>query len=127
LNAPNAPCKRGTVLLAHGARDPRWREPFDRLVPKVARLTPDAMVQVAFLERMEPDLAASIAQLVRAGCLSVHVVPVFLGEGGHVREDVPKLIEAARERHPEITIELGRAAGEDESVLDAIADYCARS
>jgi sirohydrochlorin cobaltochelatase len=96
-------------------------------VPKVARLTPEARVQVAFLERMEPDLAVAIAQLVDAGCLCVHVVPVFLGEGGHVREDVPKLISAARERYPHITIELGRAAGEDESVLDAIAAYCART
>jgi sirohydrochlorin cobaltochelatase len=127
MTAANHDRSHGIVLLGHGARDPRWREPFDRLVAKVARLTPESQVRIAFLEKMKPDMASAVEELVAAGCLSVRVVPVFLGEGGHVREDVPRLIEAAQLRHPDAAIDLGRAVGEDDAVLDAIAAYCATS
>jgi sirohydrochlorin cobaltochelatase len=114
------------VLLGHGARDARWREPFDRLALRVATRAATAKVVVAFLEIMQPDLAGAIERLVADQRLRIHVVPVFLGEGGHVREDVPRLIDAARSRHPEAEITLGRAVGEDEAVLEAIAEYCVR-
>ena len=114
------------VLLGHGARDVRWREPFDRLALRVAARAPTATVVVAFLECMQPDLAGAIERLVADQRQRIHVVPVFLGEGGHVREDVPRLIDAARSRHPEAEITLGGAIGEDQAVLEAIAEYCAR-
>jgi len=114
------------VLLGHGARDVRWREPFDRLAVRVAARAPTAAVTVAFLEVMQPDLAAAIERLVADQRLSIRIVPVFLGEGGHVREDVPRLIEAARLRHPEAEISLARAVGEDQAVLETIAEYCVR-
>ena len=29
--------RRGLILLAHGARDPRWREPFEQLAERDSR------------------------------------------------------------------------------------------
>ena len=54
------------------------------------------------------------------GCTAIHVVPVFLGQGGHVREDLPAAVEQVRARHPGLTIELRLAIGEDDAVLDQI-------
>jgi len=47
-------------------------------------------------------------------------VPVFLGQGGHVREDLPAAVDAVRARHPGLDIELRLAIGEDDAVLDQI-------
>jgi len=116
----------GLVLFAHGARDARWAEPFLRLRERVARAAPDARVVLAFLEFMAPDLDAAVAELSTAGCRDIALVPVFLGQGGHLREDVPNLLQRVSARYPACHIRLAVAAGEDDAVLDAIAAYCVR-
>lgn len=116
----------GLILFAHGARDARWAEPFLRLRERVARAAPDARVVLAFLEFMSPDLDAAVADLSAAGCHDIAMVPVFLGQGGHLRDDLPNLLQRVAARHPACHIRLAVAAGEDDAVLDAIAAYCLR-
>ena len=118
----------GLVLFAHGARDVRWREPFERLAEKVraARGSDAGAVLLAFLELMEPDLPTAVGSLVSDGCSVVTVVPVFFGQGGHVRRDLPEVIERCRGLYPAVEIKCATAVGEDEGVLDAVAGYCLR-
>lgn len=117
--------KPGVVLFAHGSRDPRWAEPFERLRDKLVARRPDASVRLAFLELMTPNLADAVADLVSQGCQDVTVVPVFLGQGGHVRRDLPVLADACRSAHPGVALRLSAAVGEDDAVLQALAAYCA--
>jgi sirohydrochlorin cobaltochelatase len=112
------------ILFGHGARDARWREPFDRLHARLSALRPDCAVRLAFLELMPPTLADAIAALAAEGIGVVTVVPVFFGQGGHLRRDFPLLIDACRARHPSLDIRVSSAVGEVDSVLDAIAAYC---
>lgn len=114
----------GLVLFAHGARDARWREPFDRLQAKLSALLPDTAVRLAFLELMEPSLPVALAELAGVGVAEVTVVPVFFGQGGHIRRDLPALIDQCQAQFPAMRIGCATAVGEAESVLDAIAAYC---
>ncbi len=116
----------GLILFGHGARDPRWAEPFLRLQALVEAGRPDLRVRLAFLEFMTPGLAAAAEALVAEGCRTVRIVPVFLGQGGHVRADVPPLVLALAARHPAVSFDLRPAIGEDEAVLAAIASVCTR-
>ncbi len=114
----------GLVLFAHGARDPRWAEPFERLRHKVAALQPDAPVTLAYLELMTPDLPTACAALVAQGATKIRIVPIFLGQGGHVRQDLPALAAQVQALHPDVPIELAIAIGDDDAVLDRIAAVC---
>ncbi|AJY17965.1 MULTISPECIES: sirohydrochlorin chelatase [Burkholderia] len=114
----------GIVLFGHGARDPRWAEPFERLAARLRAAGSAAQVSLAFLELMTPSLDAAVAAQIAAGCTRVTVVPVFFGQGGHVRRDLPQLIDACRAAHPGVEIRCATAVGEDDGVLDAIARYC---
>lgn len=116
--------KRGLVLFAHGARDARWAEPFERLQQRVRMLAPDTEVRLGFLELMKPDLEDAIGELVALGAAPIRIVPVFLGQGGHVRRDLPGLIASIQSRFPEAAISCVAPAGEDDAVLDALARYC---
>jgi sirohydrochlorin cobaltochelatase len=117
----------GVVLFGHGARDARWAEPFARLVARLQAAHGDAgPVSLAFLELMEPDLVSAVATQVAQGCSPVTVVPVFFGQGGHVRRDLPAVLEVCRAAHPGVAIRCATAVGEDDSVLDAVAGYCLR-
>ncbi|MDB5887207.1 MAG: cobalamin biosynthesis protein CbiX [Rhodocyclales bacterium] len=112
---------RAIILFAHGARDPEWALPLQRLAAVVQGMQPDVSVQTAFLEFMEPDLAEAANRAIRAGARTLVVVPVFLAQGGHVRRDVPRILDNVRVQHPGVQIELRNAVGEAQAVIDAMA------
>ena len=109
------------VLFAHGARDPRWAEPFEDVAARIRTAAPNVPVALAFLELMAPNLDAAVASLVAAGATTVDVVPLFLGTGGHLRHDLPPLVESLRAAHPAATIRLHAAIGEHAVVSEAMA------
>ena len=112
------------ILFAHGARDPRWAAPFERLQQIAQTQLPEVTVRLAFLELMHPRLPETVAELVGAGCTEVTVVPVFLGQGGHVLRDLPLIVEQLHADHPQLQVKVAQAVGENPEVLGAIASYC---
>ncbi|HEV2977451.1 MAG TPA: CbiX/SirB N-terminal domain-containing protein [Casimicrobiaceae bacterium] len=118
--------KTGLILFGHGARDPQWVQPFERLAAKVrARTT--AEVSLAFLELIAPDLHAAAEALIADGVASIHIVPVFFGQGGHVKRDLPARVETLRQRHPDVDFHCVAAIGDDAAVIEALAGYCLRA
>ncbi len=118
---------QGLLLFAHGARDPRWATPFEDVANRVRQVRPDAAVQLAFLEFMQPGLMEGGTALVDQGCSRIDVVPLFLGTGGHVRKDLPALLDSLRKAFPMVTVQLHPSIGEVNSVIAAMADAVART
>jgi sirohydrochlorin cobaltochelatase len=118
---------KAIVLFGHGARDVRWREPFDRLAALWKAQHPTILVELAFLELMQPSLEEAIASHAAAGAIEVVVVPVFFGQGGHLRNDFPILLSACQEKFPDVQLSATPAVGEDEAVLQAIIEFSARA
>ena len=79
-------------------------------------------VVLAFLEFMSPTLLEGGAQLVARGCESVTVVPLFLGAGGHVRKDLPRLMDELAAQHPQVQWRLSPAVGETDILVQALSD-----
>jgi sirohydrochlorin cobaltochelatase len=119
--------KRALVLFAHGARARSWAAPFERLRELTQARMPDVPVSLAFLELMEPRLPAQVAALAADGVVQVTVVPVFLGQGGHLLRDLPLLVEQLKVDHPGVSVKVAGAIGEDPGVLKAMTEYCVAS
>jgi sirohydrochlorin cobaltochelatase len=115
---------KALVLFAHGARAASWAAPFERLRALTAQQRPDRTVALAFLELMTPSLPDEAARLVAAGVREIVVVPVFLGQGGHLLRDLPLLLDELRAAYPALRISTVAAVGEDSGVLAAMAAYC---
>jgi sirohydrochlorin cobaltochelatase len=111
----------GLILFAHGARDPRWAAPFETVAARVRARSPATEVRLAFLELMTPDLPSAGAELAAAGCVAVTVLPLFLGAGGHVRKDLPLILDGLRAAHPAVRWSLEPPVGEQPAVIDAMA------
>ena len=118
---------KAIILFGHGARDSRWREPFDRLASLWREQHSETPVELAFLEMMQPSLEEAVASLVGGGATQITVVPVFFGQGGHLRNDFPVLLTACQEKFPQITLSATPAVGEDLAVLQAIVDFGAKT
>ena len=118
------PRKQGLVIFAHGARDSRWAEPFEKLLRRLQARAPSLEVRVAYLELLKPDLKSAVAELIACEVTAVRIAPIFFGQGGHVRDDLPQLVEKLRQEHRDISIECAAPAGEDGGVMEALADYC---
>jgi sirohydrochlorin cobaltochelatase len=118
--------KRALVLFAHGARDPQWARPFQQLVVELGERLPGERIALAFLELMQPTLAECAAALHGDGVRSLRIVPVFLGMGGHLKEDLPKLVAKIRGNLPDLEIAVEPPIGEQPEVIAAVARVIAR-
>jgi sirohydrochlorin cobaltochelatase len=116
----------GLILFAHGARDPRWSAPFEAVAAQVRAQRPGLSVRLAFLEFMSPSLPEAAAALHAQGCRRLCVLPMFLGVGGHVRKDLPALLEAIAHAHPDLAVRLSPAIGEQDDVVQAMASAALR-
>ena len=111
------------VLFGHGARDPEWAGPMRRTAQAMRAQSPELLVELAFLEFMQPTLVEAIDSVVAAGARRITVVPMFLAQGGHLKRDVPLLVEQASLRHPGCEIRQALAVGEADRVVTAMAEY----
>ena len=110
------------ILFAHGARDPDWALPFRAIRDRVAALRPDLVVELAFLELMTPRLGAAVDEL--AGRVQrITVAPLFMAQGGHLKQDVPRLLAEIGARHPGVSVALLPPVGEIPAILDAISGW----
>lgn len=116
--------QRALILFAHGARDAAWARPVNAVAQSLQQRMPELPICVAFLEFMHPSLEEAIATLVAtypSRQLKVDILPFFIAQGGHLRDDVPRLLENAAKRHNGISLRLLPALGELPAVQSAMA------
>ncbi len=115
------PPPRGIILFAHGSRDPLWCLPMEAVAQRVTKIAPDTTTACAYLELMQPSLPTCAADMVASGVQAITIIPMFLGVGKHAREDLPVIIASLKASHPAVTFTLQPAIGENERVLDLLA------
>ena len=115
------------ILFAHGARDPEWAVPFRKIQRNVAKRRPELKVELAFLEFMAPALPDAVEKLAGAGHGTITVAPLFMAQGGHLKHDLPLILDDLRRRFPGVTLTLLPAVGDVDVILDAIGDWLVNS
>ena len=109
---------KSLLLIAHGSRREASNQEVRDLAKKLAQIAGKRfdLVVPAFLELVEPDIAAGVDRCVAAGATSVRAVPYFLSAGRHVATDIPDQLEKARCLHPGIAIEQSDYLGMHENI-----------
>jgi sirohydrochlorin cobaltochelatase len=114
---------RGIVLFAHGARDPQWSRPLEAIRDRLRASRPEYPVALAYLELMSPTLEQAIEAVCAEGASSITVFPLFLSQGAHLKQDVPRILDAIRANYPNTPIALEPALGEVPELLEAITGW----
>ena len=118
---------KAIVIFAHGARDPEWARPFEHLRDEVMMRKPGITVTIAFLEHMQPGLPETLDELIADDVHEIDIVPAFMAQGGHLKRDLPLLVDVARARHPQVRFILRPALGEAPGVIAAMAKHIAEN
>ena len=115
------------VLFAHGARDPEWAVPFRIIQKQLQAARPQVHVGLAFQDFMMPTLEVAMAEAAAQGAKHVALVPLFMAQGGHLKQDLPLLVGRIRRQHPQLDLRVTPAIGDAPEILQAISDWVLRS
>lgn len=118
--------KTAILLFAHGARDPEWASPMRRVQAAIQARAPGETVELAFLEFMSPNLVECATLLIAQGAEKIVILPMFIAQGGHLKREVPEILEQLRSTWPQVEFSLGRAIGEEEAVVQVMAETALR-
>ncbi len=92
----------GIVIFAHGSSVEEANEAVRAVAERFAAGGDYALVERAFLELAQPDLAAAAERLIARGATRIVVLPYFLTLGIHLRRDLPRLVEKIRAPYPDV-------------------------
>ncbi|SDB79935.1 sirohydrochlorin cobaltochelatase [Raineyella antarctica] len=84
------------VIAGHGTRDPAGVQEFLALVDQVRALLPGVTVEPGSVELTPPSIEAALETALALSDGRAVVVPLMVGEGGHVLEDIPGAIGRAK-------------------------------
>ena len=76
---------------------------------------------------MTPSLEAAVAEAAARGAMHIVLVPLFVAQGGHLKQDLPLLVAKIRERHPQLELQVLPAIGDAPEILRAMTDWVLRS
>ncbi len=120
LDAPTATDLPPLVIAGHGTRDATGVAVCLALVDRVRTLLPGVRVEAGFVELTPPTIEGALSSVLDGEVASAVVVPLMIGSGGHVREDIPEAIEAGKLAHPGATVVYARHLGSPAPLVSAV-------
>ncbi|MBI3958075.1 MAG: sirohydrochlorin chelatase [Chloroflexi bacterium] len=110
------------LLMAHGTPDAAANAPLERIAERLGVASDYCQVTVSYLDCNEPTIPTAIDGLVENGAARIVALPYFLHKGRHVRDDLPRLLAEARQRHPALEITEAAELGYDLRLAELIAE-----
>ena len=110
------------LLLAHGSKDPEWKQYFLMLKTEIKDMCNHSEVFLSFFELEHPTLEQLIEQLITKGKRKFFIYPVLLANGFHLKKDLPERIESIQKKYTELEIKCGTALIEQPLIRKSIAE-----
>ncbi|MEF9952862.1 MAG: CbiX/SirB N-terminal domain-containing protein [Clostridium sp.] len=113
---------KGVLLLAHGSREAATEITMESITGYVKEELSLNNVVCAYLQFSHKTLEWGINTLIEKGAKDISVVPYFLFEGVHIKEDIPQEINNILKHHSDIKVTLGSTLGDDKRLGAILAD-----
>jgi|SRR5580658_443636 sirohydrochlorin ferrochelatase len=111
----------GFIVFAHGSRIESANQAVRDVVSQMAA-SGQHVVEAAFLELGQPDLAGATAVLIARGARRIVVIPYFLTLGTHMQRDLPRLAQDASRANGDIEIEITSPLDGHPALVQALLD-----
>jgi len=112
----------GFIVFGHGSRVESANQAVRDVAARMAAAG-EHVVEAAFLELGEPDLAGAALRLAVRGVTHIVVIPYFLTLGTHLQRDLPRLVKQAGSKlGSEVRIETTAPLDGHPALVDALLD-----
>lgn len=119
--------KTAILIMAHGSRISEANNAAREVAAMVQDMTGFEIVEVSFRELHEPNIQQGIDSCVAKGAQRILLMPYFLFMGAHVQHDLPEEIATAKERYPELIMEMGGHLGVHRKLAEIEAERIGES
>jgi len=111
--------KIGVMVCGHGSRDEGAVTEFAQVAEGLRKLMPETPVEYGYLEFATPIIRDGLDKLREKGVTRVLAVPGMLFAAGHVKNDIPSVLNTYAAQNEGVTIELGKELGIDPKMMRA--------
>ena len=111
-----------TLLVAHGSRDERWKQPFQALIQRIKTASPDAQVDLCYMEMTTPTADDVLANVDVSQLTHFQILPLFMAAGAHVAHEIEEMKRSIAQRFAHLSVEVLPPIGEHPLVQDAFQD-----
>jgi sirohydrochlorin cobalto/nickelchelatase len=87
----NSKSEVGVILVGHGSRLPYGKDVLSQLA-EIYKKNTDYLVEIGFMNMSKPSIPTSINKLAKMGVEKIVVTPVFLADGVHTTQDIPRIL-----------------------------------
>ena len=81
----------GVILVGHGSRLPYGKDVLSQLA-EIYKKNTNYPVEIGFMNMDQPSIPTSINKLAELGVKKIVVTPVFLADGVHTTQDIPRIL-----------------------------------
>lgn len=114
--------KIGIMLCGHGSRDDQAIKEFNHFVQRFAEIYPEYPISSGFLEFANPVIRNGLEALKNHGVQHIIALPIMLFAAGHVKNDIPSVLQQFSAENPAIKVEFGRDFAIDPALVAAAAE-----
>ncbi len=112
--------KQAVILLGHGSIREAANVEVRGMWKMMEEQLPELNISGSFVEVAEPTLEQEIDRLAANGMERIIIVPMFLTRGQHLSNGIPRILDALREKHNQIQIDLTQHLGVDPLLAEII-------
>ncbi|MBE0446611.1 MAG: precorrin-8X methylmutase [Actinobacteria bacterium] len=112
----------GFIVLGHGSRVSETVAILKDIKDCLEARLQSNNVRYAALQFNEPGLPEVIADFVNGGITEIVILPLFLVDGNHIRDDIPGIVRRASEKFPSVNIMVAGHIGADVRITDILLD-----
>ncbi|MTI65209.1 MAG: cobalamin biosynthesis protein CbiX [Firmicutes bacterium] len=110
---------KAVLIVGHGSRSDKAQETFNQVVEMVKKRL-DCLVKGAHMESCKPSIPEVVKEIVNEDVKEIKVIPYFLYEGIHIKEDIPEILKELSDKYKDVEFKLGKPIGVEALLADIL-------
>lgn len=119
--------KSAYLVIAHGSREAEANRDFFEFLERFRKAFPHRLVEGAFLELAKPSIPEGIENCIAREVSEIIILPLMFFSGKHVKESIPRFIEEAKARYPEVDFHYAGPVSENPLLLALLEEKAAQA
>ncbi len=118
--------RKTIVVVGHGSRMVEANRDFEHFVDAFRKILPAENIRHAYVELAKPVLDEVLDE-IGSDNDEIIILPLFLFAAGHVKNDIPLMVNAARSQFPMTTFHVACPVGVHPNMVRMIAKRCGKT